>query len=241
MVVHDHLRLAARAACEVEQEVVSDFVLAFLAVELRCKYRSLPEVFPVLRHCRTYRDAVSQTRTVGSCAYDIAQHCDIAHGYYHPYVCLMAAVYYVLVGEKVCRRHDDSPDLVQGNHGNPPFDAPFEYQHHAVAAAYSELQEITCRLVCVCLVLLVVHVFHIAAVIGPHHRLLVGVLRGVHINDIVAEVEVFRHGDTVVLHEVLVGFEIRFGEESVYHCHIVVFLFVSFISVRLSDLLSRQS
>lgn len=115
----------------------------------------------------------------------------------------VAAVDDVLFGQQVGRGDHHRPQFVQREDRKPEFVAAFENQHHRVALADAEAPEPRSRAVALAFEVGEGELNLLALVAGPQQRLFVGLLGGIGVDDVVGEIEIFRHADMQVPAEIL--------------------------------------
>ena len=115
----------------------------------------------------------------------------------------VAAVNDVLLGQQVGRGNHHRPQLVQREDREPEFVAAFENQHHRVALADAEAPEPRGRAVALAFEVGEGELNLLALVVGPQQGLFVGLLRGIGVNNVVGEIEIFGNADMQVPAEIL--------------------------------------
>ena len=94
--------------------------------------------------------------------------------------------------EHMCRGYHHGPELVQRHGRKPVFIVPPEYEHHAVAAAYAARFEHVRHAAAHLAHVGERELEHIAFRAAPHHCPLIRLELGREVDDVIAEIEVFR-------------------------------------------------
>ena len=115
----------------------------------------------------------------------------------------IAAVDNVLFGQQVGRRDHHRAQLVQRQNREPELVAALEDQHHHIALSDAEALEIRGRAVAFALDVGKGEPDFGALVVGPQQRLLAGLLGGVCVHHVVAEIEILRNPYVQVLPVIL--------------------------------------
>ena len=123
----------------------------------------------------------------------------------------------VQAGQQVRRRNGDRPDLMQGQHADPPFVPAFEHQHDHIAFPDAEEAEIGCGPVR--------EPFEVGKgilgaasfIVGPHKGGFVRLFRGPDIHYVIGEIEIAGDLEPEILPEILQRRKLRLFQEPFYH------------------------
>ena len=203
VVVGHHLRMAGGARCEVDKGDIA--VLGdSRAVKGSCSCNTFVKAGPALPLCIHDNQVLDGRRLSHSLLY-MLWNIVLIHSHNHLDLGRIVSEYDVLGCEHVGCWNSYSPDLVQGQHGEPPLVAPLEDEHDHVSLAYSKGLEEGCCLVHILLHLGKGEVAPSAPVVDPQHGQGIGCLGRKHIHDIVGEVEVRRNIQLEVVEEIIIG------------------------------------
>ena len=142
---------------------------------------------------------------------DVFKHDVVAYGNDGFDVGRLAAVDDVFCRQQMGGGNGGGSDFVERDDGEPELVAALQYEHHHVATANAERCEKRCRLVTLALDVGKRELYLLALLVGPEQGGLVGACP--FVDYVVAEVEILWHVDLEVLHEILVGVELRFAKK----------------------------
>ena len=202
--MHYHLRLSSRSAGEIQQEIVGHLI-ALRHFKWVCLVESAPIVVPSVRHIRSYRDAMADGRAVSACLLHVIDNDRVATSHDTRYSCHVATVDDILIGKHVCSRYSHCSELMQSQHGVPPFESSLENQHYSVASFDSYALQERGTLVADILQSAVCDIFFSASIVYPNQCVFLRLLSSVSVNDVVTEIEILRYVYLKIAHEVLIG------------------------------------
>jgi len=212
VVVHDGLRVAGRAAREVdEHDVLGGDGLG------RPRRRALPrfrlagdqlvEAQPALA-LAAHDDAILDAGRRGQRAFHLRVHVLVSHADHHLDLALVRAVLDVVSRQLQGRGNDRGAQLAERARDDPVLPPAAHDAHDDVALAYAELLERVGRLVRQAADVGERERSLLARIVAPQESPLVGLHARPLVHHVVAEVEIVRHVNLEVIEEILVRIEV---------------------------------